>query len=71
MVLPKPDYRDPMEVAERRERQALREAAKLTCAGCALNRLRGDEYRCELGMLDFPRLGKGKCQWWGPKRESA
>lgn len=69
MALPKPEYRDPADVAERRERQAMREAAKLTCAGCTLNRLRGDEYRCDLGLPEFPLTGKDKCQWWGPRTE--
>ena len=69
VILPKPDYRDPAEVAERRERQAMLEAAKLTCAGCVLNRLDGDAYHCSLAISGFPLLGKDKCQWWGPKNE--
>ena len=69
MALPKPDYADPADVAERRERQVMREAAKLTCAGCTLNRLQEDEYRCELAMPGFPLLGKDKCKWWAPRNE--
>ena len=67
MILPKPDYRDPAEVVERWERQAMREAAKLTCAGCTLNRLQDDAYHCSLALPGFPLLGKDKCQWWGPR----
>ncbi len=70
-ALPKPDYRDPAEVVERRERERQREAAKLTCAGCTLNRLQGDAYRCSLAMPDFPRTGQGKCLWWAPRRRGA
>ena len=69
MILPKPDYRDPAEVVERRERQAMREAAQLTCAGCTLNRLQDDAYHCSLAISGFPMLGKGKCQWWGPRNQ--
>lgn len=64
MALPRPDYRDPSEVAERRERERQRELAKLTCAGCTLNRLRDDAYHCELAMPDYPKLGRGSCLWW-------
>lgn len=69
MVLPKPEYRDPADVAERRERATLLATAKLTCAGCTLNRLQDDEYHCELAMPGFPLLGKDKCKWWGPRNE--
>ncbi len=68
MALPTPEYRDPSEVAERREREQRRELAKLTCAGCTLNRLQGDEYHCELAMPDYPKLGRGTCKWWRSRK---
>jgi hypothetical protein len=69
MILPKPDYRDPAEVAEQRQRRALRLTAKWTCAGCLLNRLQEDAYRCELAMPGFPLLGRDTCKWWAPRNE--
>ena len=69
MALPIPEYRDPSDVAERRERERRRELAKLTCAGCTLNRLQDDAYHCSLAMPGFPLLGKDTCKWWGPRNE--
>lgn len=64
MALPRPDYRDPAEVAERRE------AFEIGCPACACHRVNAkrDGYECAIGKPGWPDETSRTCAWWVKRR---
>lgn len=62
MTLPKPDYSDPADVAERRERKAV--DLSHTCYACLHRYLYQKEYACMLEDPEFPHKTQETCRWW-------
>ena len=62
MILPKPDYRDPAEVAERHERLSV--DLSRTCFRCLHRYLHDDAFRCMAENPGFPREIQETCSWF-------
>ena len=62
MVFPAPDYLNPADVAERRERRATDLSS--TCFGCLHRYLYDAAYTCMAEVPEFPHKSKETCQWY-------